>query len=165
YGLAFAALQPERLRSLSIFNTTFFPDYRWHFWGRVWRTPVLGELAMRISNRPLFVREAMRGGLPRAYADEAYDNFSAETKRMVLRWYRAMDYPVVMRGWDERLLKATARTPKQVIWGDKDPFMPASTADRFDAPVQHFPDCGHWVMAEKPEEAAKLVAALVERAP
>src|SRR3712207_5949079 len=57
HGLAFASEHADRIHTLTIFNTNFFPDYRWHFWARVWRTRVLGELAMRIANRPLFVRE------------------------------------------------------------------------------------------------------------
>ena len=45
YGLAFASLHPQRLQTLTIFNTNFFPDYRWHFWARVWRTPVWGAMS------------------------------------------------------------------------------------------------------------------------
>ncbi|MFE8605472.1 hypothetical protein [Archangium violaceum] len=47
----------ELISKLTILNTNFFPDYRWHFWGRVWRTPVLGDLAMLIAFRALFVNE------------------------------------------------------------------------------------------------------------
>jgi pimeloyl-ACP methyl ester carboxylesterase len=161
YGLSFAAQYPDRLRSLTIFNTSFFPDTKWHFWAKVWRTPILGELAMGIANRPLFVREMVRGspGMPRSYASEAYDRFGRDTKRMVLRWYRYMDYPKVVAGWDERLLAATRHVRKQVIWGDLDPFMPPSTADRYEAPVHRFADAGHWAMVEKPDETAAVMRA------
>jgi pimeloyl-ACP methyl ester carboxylesterase len=160
YGLAFASEHPERLASLTIFNTLFFPDYHWHFWARVWRTRGLGELAMRIMTQPLFVRELRRGSprMPREYAVHAYREYSRSTRRMVLRWYRAMD-PEVFAGWGERLLAGTATTPKQVLWGDLDPFIPASTADRFGGEVTHLPDCGHWVMLEAPERAAAAIAA------
>lgn len=163
YGLAFASKHPERVRSLTIFNTNFFPDYKWHFWARVWRTRVLGELAMAIANRPLFVREMRRGSphMTKEYASAAYDEFGKDTKRMVLRWYRAMD-PEVHAGWDEQLLAATASTPKQVLWGDKDPFLPSTTADRYGTTnVQHFADYGHWVMIEAPDAAATSIAKLV----
>jgi pimeloyl-ACP methyl ester carboxylesterase len=166
YGLAFASCHPERLRSLTILNTNFFPDYRWHFWARVWRTPVLGELAMAIANRPLFVREMRRGSprIPRDYAVEAYRDFGRSTRRHVLRWYRAMD-PEVHSGWDERLLAATAELPKQVLWGDLDPFLPATTADRFGGEVRHLADCGHWPMMEEPALVAGAIAELAARAP
>jgi len=166
YGLAFASLQPQRLASLTIFNTNFFPDYRWHFWARVWRTPALGELVMALSNRALFVRELRRASpaIPRAYAERAFAAFDhRDTKRMVLRWYRAMD-PEVHAGWDTRLLAATAHTPKQVLWGDRDPYLPVATADRFGVAARHVADAGHWLMLERPDEAAAAIATLVARA-
>jgi pimeloyl-ACP methyl ester carboxylesterase len=164
YGLAFATQHASRLRTLTIFNCNFFPDYRWHFWARVWRTRVLGELAMAVVNRPLFVREMRRGGpkLPKEYARHAYSEFTRDTKRMVLRWYRAMDMEAIV-GWDTRMLESTASTPKQVVWGDLDPFIPPATADRFGGDVHRSPDCGHWVMVEEPERAAATITSLVAR--
>jgi len=159
YGLAFAAESgAERLSALTISNTAFFPDYRWHFWGRVWRTRGFGELAMKISNRPLFVRELKRGSpnMPRDYASHAYDGFRPDVARMVLRLYRAMD-PDVFAGWDERMLAATATVRKTVIWGDQDPFIPARFADRFGGTVHHVPECGHWIMIEEPDRFVALM--------
>ena len=165
YGLAFATLHPQRLQTLTIFNTVFAPDYRWHFWGRVWRTPVLGNLAQAIANRPLFVRELRRGSpnIPREYADHAYDEFHAGAKRMVLRYYRASP-PSIWEGWDKRLLETTSQVPTQVIWGDKDPFIPARFGDRFGCEVRHV-DQGHWVMLEDPDFAASAITALISRNP
>jgi len=165
YGLAFASKHAHRLRSLTILNTNFFPDYKWHFWARVWRTRVLGELAMKIANRPLFIRELRRGSphMTREYASAAYDEFGKDAKRMVLRWYRAMD-PEVHAGWDQELLAATAETPRQVLWGDRDPFIPSTTADRYGTDqVTHFADYGHWVMIEDPDAVASAIASLVAR--
>jgi len=165
FGLSFATLEPARVQSLTIFNTNFFPDTKWHFWARVWRTRGFGELAMAIANRPLFVRELRRGSptMPLDYANHAYREFARTTKRTVLRWYRAMD-PEVHRGWDERMRAATDHLPKQVIWGDLDPFLPAATAERFGGTVHRFADCGHWAMQEQPARAAQLIAAHVARA-
>lgn len=164
YGLAFATQEASRFSTLTIFNTNFFSDYRWHFWARVWRTRVLGEFAMAITNRPLFVRELRRGSprMPRDYAVHAYQELTRSTKRMILRWYRAMDSKVYT-GWDERMLAATANIPKQVLWGDLDPFIPSRTADRYGGEVQHHAECGHWVMLEEPEQAAVAIASLVAR--
>jgi pimeloyl-ACP methyl ester carboxylesterase len=166
YGLAFAATEPQRLRTLTIFNTNFFPDYRWHFWARVWRTRVLGELAMAIANRPLFVRELLRGSpkMTTEYARHAYADFTRETKREVLRMYRAAD-PEIYVGWDTRMLEATAKIPKQVLWGDCDPFLPKTLADRYGGTVRHIADCGHHAMVEDPELAATAIAELVARHP
>jgi pimeloyl-ACP methyl ester carboxylesterase len=132
----------------------------------VWRTRVLGEMAMGIANRPLFVREMKRGSpnMTNEYASHAYDAFGKDTKRMVLRWYRAMD-PEVHAGWPEKLLASTANVPKQVLWGDRDPFLPSKTAERFGTDeVQHFADYGHWVMIENPDVAAQSIAKLVTKA-
>jgi pimeloyl-ACP methyl ester carboxylesterase len=167
YGLSFAAKHPERVRTLTIFNTSYFPDFKWHFWGRVWRTPVLGELSMVIAWRGLFVKGMRKSQplLPVEYANHAWDAFDREARRMVLRWYRYMTYSRRLPGWDEKLLAATRTTPKQVIWGTKDPFIVGTTADRYEAPVHRLDDCGHWVMAERPDEAARLIEALVATAP
>jgi pimeloyl-ACP methyl ester carboxylesterase len=164
YGMAFAATSPERLRSLTILNASFFPDYRWHFWARVWRTPLLGELAMGISNWPLFRFEITRGSkrIPIAAVRRSYERFTPETRRMVLRWYRAMD-PEALLGWDDKLRAATARIPTQVIWGDRDPYLPPTHADRFGArAVHHLPESGHWAQLEEPERVAALIESFVK---
>jgi pimeloyl-ACP methyl ester carboxylesterase len=164
YGLAFATEHPERLASITIFNTLFSPDFHWHTFARMWRTRGLGWLSMALANRPMFVRELLKGSprMPREYADHAYAEFRAPAKRMVLRWYRAMD-PEVYAGWDERLRDATARTPKRVVWGDLDPFLPPTMADKFGGEVRHVTDGGHHVMVEDPALAADTIAELVRQ--
>src|SRR5262249_52545752 len=130
--LAFAAMHPERLRSLTVFNTTLFPDYRWHIWARIWRTPIVGEIAMLVATRWAFVRVMRRGSphIPVGYARSAYSEYTNDVKRHVLRWYRAMT-PSVFTGWDTRLVEATKDMPKLVVWGDLDPFIQVRFADRF----------------------------------
>lgn len=162
FGLAFAALHPQRIASVTIMNGTFFPDYRWHFWGRVWRTKGLGEIAHAIAPRPLFIRELRRGSprMPRDYALDAWSHWTPSTKRMVLRWYRAMD-PDKWSGWDTRLAAATASTPKLVLWGDLDPFIPSSGAEHYSGTIRHLADVGHWVMLEAPDVCAQAIDALI----
>jgi len=159
FGVAFATANAARVRTLTIFNTSLFPH---HFWARVWQTRGLGELAMMLGTRRLFVGQLRRGSprMPRAYADHAYDTFGRDAKRAALRWYRTMRRE--LDGWDARFRDATAAVPTQVVWGDLDPFVPIANADRFGAPVRHVADCGHWVMAEDPALAADAIAALVQ---
>jgi pimeloyl-ACP methyl ester carboxylesterase len=165
YGLAFASEHADRLRSLTIFNTNFSPDYRWHFWGRMWRTPVVGELVMALGNEWLFVRETQKGspGVTREYARAVWAEFRPATKRMVLRLYRAAD-PEKLRGWDERLLRATEHTPKQVLWGDLDPYIPTHIAGTFGVEPHRFERAGHWLMLDEPDAVVDRVRALVGRA-
>lgn len=89
YGLAFAAEDARaRLASLTIFNTIFTTDYRWHFWGRVWRTPLLGELAMAAGNEWLFVRETQKGS-PGITKERARAPRGANSRRRRARWSSA----------------------------------------------------------------------------
>ncbi|MFT3694536.1 MAG: alpha/beta hydrolase [Kofleriaceae bacterium] len=163
YGLAFATLHPKRLRALTIMNTIFFPDYKWHFWGRVWRTSRLGELAMKLSAKFLFISQLRRGSptMPRDYAELAFEEFTPTTKENVLRYYRAST-PDIWQGWDKRLLASIKDVPTQVLWGDKDPFIGAQFAERFGVTAQHVPH-GHWLMTEDPEWCASKIAALQTR--
>ena len=167
YGCSFAAQHPQKVASLTIFNSGFTPDQPWHFWARVWRTPVLGEIAMKVATRGLFVSETLKGGpkLTREHAEEAWKHYTAETRHNVLRWYRYMTFEKVLAGWDVRFREAMKNTPRQIIWGDRDPYIPLFVRDRFEiADVHALADCGHWPMLEAPEESAKLIADLVARA-
>jgi pimeloyl-ACP methyl ester carboxylesterase len=166
HGLSFTAEHAARVRTLTIFNTYYFPDLKWHFWARVWRTPVLGNIAMALGTRGLFVKELRRGSprMPVEYARKAYAAYTSRTKKHVLRWYRAMD-PAVHAGWDEKLLAATQNTPKLVLWGDLDPFLPKQGADRYGATVRHLSDCGHWAMLEEPQIAAQAIDDMVAKNP
>ena len=166
YGCSFVAQHPEKIASLTIFNTGFTPDQPWHFWARVWRTPVLGEISMKLGTRGLFASEMLKGGpkMTRAYAEEAWKHYTPETRRNVLRWYRYMTFEKVLPGWDVRLREAMKDVPRQILWGDRDPYIPAFVRDRFEVPDVHdFADCGHWVMMEAPDESSKLIADLVAR--
>jgi pimeloyl-ACP methyl ester carboxylesterase len=164
YGLAFATVHPERVRTLSIFNTMFFRDYRWHFWARVWRTPIVGDLTMLLGNEALVLREMKKHApkLPVDVVRRSYAQYGRKTRRMVLRWYRYMD-PERFIGWDERMVAALKGVRHQVLWGERDPFLPASMAGRFgDGPVHRFPDLSHWVMAEDPARAAEVLAGFID---
>jgi pimeloyl-ACP methyl ester carboxylesterase len=100
--------------------------------------------------------------MPREYADHAYATFRRPAKRMVLRWYRAMP-ETAYEGWDRKLVDATATVPKLVVWGDRDPFLPTSMAERFGGAVRHVADGGHHVMVEDPDLAAAAIAEQVAR--
>jgi len=57
FAFAWAIKHSSYVRRVVAINTVFFSDYHWHFWARMWRTPVLGELSMAVMNRPMFGRE------------------------------------------------------------------------------------------------------------
>lgn len=160
YGLAWAVAHPARVRRLVIFNTVFFGDFRWHFWARVWRTPMLGELTMKLMNERMFIREIQRGSrrLSTAQIRGMYANFTPAVRAAVLRFYRATD-PQKLGDGEARLLQLTARVPTRVLWGAHDPYIPQRFASRFGTEdVQLFADCGHWLPAEAPEAVAAKMA-------
>lgn len=158
YGLAWAVSQPEKVRSIAIMNTVFQPEYRWHRYGRVCRTPVLGELLQLLTTQSGLAR-ALRNNSGavkprRAYIAAVYRAFTAPVRKMVLRLYRGLD-PSVFDGWDEPLRRLAARVPSLVLWGDRDTYIPSRFAEQFGArAVWHFPDCGHWPMVEIPQAVA-----------
>lgn len=157
FGLAWAAKYPHKIKSIAIMNTVFHGDYRWHFWGRVWRTPVLGELAMLITNRAGMRIEMRRGSptLTNEQIDETYSLVSKDMQKTVLKLYRAAD-PEKLADWEPRLLAVTAKLPTIVLWGDKDPYIGKQFADRFGArKVQHYPQWGHWLQVESPHDVAR----------
>ena len=57
FAFAWAIRNPNAVRRMVTINTVFFSDYRWHFWARIWRTPVLGEASMALMNRLILARE------------------------------------------------------------------------------------------------------------
>lgn len=165
YGLAWAARHPERLRRLVITNTLFHADYRWHFWARVWRSG-LGELSMRAVDWPLIGRVALGvtmrlggPGLSRAQIDDTLAGFHATAREQVLRIYRETD-PEKFGPWQAALEATIARRPTLVLWGQRDPFIPAAFADGFGAAsVERLPGVGHWAVAEDPAGCAARVRA------
>jgi haloalkane dehalogenase len=141
-------------------NTNFFSDYRWHFWARVWRTPILGELSMALMNRLMFAQELKRGSnghIQESHVDRTWVLITPRMKREVLRLYRSTN-PEALRGWEEKLLALTAIKPTLVIWGDKDQYISRDYAERFKAKkVVHLPQVGHWPPVEVPEETAQHI--------
>ncbi len=158
-GLAWAVRHPERVRSLAIFNTLFTSTYRWHFWGKVWRAPLIGELSLALMNWPLF-RWSIRQGSPHLTDEqlrETYRFVTPKMKRTVLKLYRATDAENFV-GWEDELHTIVAQTPTLVLWGRHDPYISRKYAKTFGTDnIRHFPDHGHWLPAEAPAEVAALL--------
>lgn len=160
-GLCWACKYPQRIARVVIANTVFNHLYQWHFWARVWRIPLLGELSMLLMNRWIFAREMRRGSikLTREQIDHefkgAFSKFSS--RRVVLRLYRSAD-PAKLIGWETQLESLAQRVPVAVRWGEHDPYLPRWVSTCFyTKDVEVIPNCGHWVPAEAPQA---LIAAL-----
>jgi pimeloyl-ACP methyl ester carboxylesterase len=164
-GLAFAQRLPERVERLVIVNAVpFLPGYRWHRTARVWRTFGLGELAMGTTYRPilrLISREsnATRGPMPGAWLDSVLEHFDEGTQRAILRLYRSSP-PEVLAAAGARL--GELEMPALVVWGMKDPYIPARFAREYASALPHaelleLPDAGHWPWLDSPDVLERVV--------
>jgi pimeloyl-ACP methyl ester carboxylesterase len=159
FAFAWAVKHPDAVRRMVVMNTVFFSDYHWHFWARVWRTPILGEIAMAVMNKPMFAQELRRGSsaLSKAHIDQTWSLITPLMKKEVLRLYRASNAEN-FASWERDFLALTKVKPTLVIWGDKDPYISQRFAERFNArKVIHLP-VGHWAAIEAPAECAAAIS-------
>jgi pimeloyl-ACP methyl ester carboxylesterase len=163
-GLAFAQRFPERVERLAVINAVpFLPGYRWHRTARVWRTRMLGELAMGATTR-LTLRVVSReanatsGPMPAEWRRSVLEHFDQGTQRAILRLYRSSPPEVLARAGEhlDRL-----RMPALVAWGLRDPYIPArfgrAYADALPgAELLELPDAGHWPWYDRPDLIERL---------
>lgn len=159
FGLAWAVRHPEKVRIITIMNTVFQSEYRWHRYGRICRTPILGELLQLLTSQSGLAR-SMRAnsGLikpSREHISTTYRAFTRSVRDMVLRVYRGLD-PQVFQAWDTELRALASVVPSLVLWGDCDTYIDSRFAERFGAmKVTRFPACGHWPMVEIPDVVSR----------
>jgi pimeloyl-ACP methyl ester carboxylesterase len=170
-GLALAQRRPAAIERLVVIDSVpLLPGYRWHRWARVWRTPVLGELAMGFSTR-FILRRALRAAFVTpdphvdALADRAWSRFDHGTQRAILKLYRSAPPEVLARA-GVRLGEIAA--PALVVWGEQDPYLPTDFAHAYaealggPTRVRTVPDAGHWPWLERPELADEIASFLRE---
>jgi pimeloyl-ACP methyl ester carboxylesterase len=163
-GLAFAQRHPERVERLVVTNAVpLLPGYRWHRTARIWRTPVLGELAMGMTTRRvlrLLTREsnATPGPLPDAWIDSVLAHFDQGTQRAILRLYRSSP-PDVLAAAGRQL--ARLDMPALVVWGMRDPYIPARFARAYaqalpSSELVQLSDAGHWWWLDRPDAIERV---------
>jgi pimeloyl-ACP methyl ester carboxylesterase len=152
FALLWLLSHADRARSLTLIDTGVLPGYRWHRAARIWRTPVVGELAQKSLNRPVF-EAAMRRDNPRPLPTEFVDLCYANLKRM------GSAVPKLYRSTDVKLIEAVIPT-LHVIWGRHDPYIGAEYAQRQreafpNAEVVVLEESGHWPFIDAPEEVSR----------
>lgn len=149
--------RPNGAGSLSFINTGILRGYRWHKWARIWRTPVLGELYMLLTNEARFKAGFRR--LPADFVDQMWRHFDKRTRRAVLALYRATSIE------DASALSAPLRSldlPSIVIWGVHDRYVPVQFAEGNRealprAEVHLIQKAGHWPFIDRPDEVAGIL--------
>jgi pimeloyl-ACP methyl ester carboxylesterase len=166
FGLLWGLQHPEHWQSTVLINVGVLPGCRWHTLARRWRTPLIGELMNAFIPRAAW-RRAMAAanpkGLPLEFVDKMYDDYDRETRRTVLKLYRASPDPgEVAQEVGPQL--AALHKPALVVWGGKDPYITADFAERqrefFDVDrVVLLADSGHWPFQDDPQGVAQPVLA------
>ncbi|MGN6558641.1 MAG: alpha/beta fold hydrolase [Solirubrobacterales bacterium] len=171
-GLAWAAMHPDALASITLIDTGVLPGYKWHSLARIWRTPVLGEVFQATATRSAFHFLLNRNeprGLPRDFVETMYDHYDRRTRKAVLALYRATDDPGGMSQALSQIF-ADRDVPALVIWGEDDAYLPSSFAERQgeafpSADVHVLPASGHWPFADAPETVERLLTEFLTRLP
>jgi pimeloyl-ACP methyl ester carboxylesterase len=125
-ALAAAAIRPEQLERLVVIDAVpLSAEYRWHWLARMWRRPVLGELAVWCMRRST-LKQLSRLSSPRPgpmddeFLDDATRYLDAGTRRAILGLYRSADPGVL--GAAGRALDEV-RCPSLVLWAGGDPYL------------------------------------------
>jgi pimeloyl-ACP methyl ester carboxylesterase len=167
-GLAFAQRHPERVERLVLIDAVpFLPGFRWHRIARVWRAPILGELAMGMTYRRslrLASKEtnATPGPMSEAYLDSVLDHFDQGTQRAILRLYRSSSEEVLAAAGREL---HELQMPALVVWGMKDPYVPARFARAYASVLENselleLPDAGHVPWLDRPDVIDRVASFL-----
>jgi pimeloyl-ACP methyl ester carboxylesterase len=168
-ALAFAQRAPERVASIVLINALpLFDGYAWHRIARIWRTPVLGELAMG-SLTPRLLRRALRGANATAIGErdlrEMYASLDFGTQRAILKLYRSVG-PGTLAAAGARLGELDVAA--LIVWGERDPYIPARAATQYadalggECELALLADAGHWPWLDRPD-VVEIVAGFLAR--
>jgi pimeloyl-ACP methyl ester carboxylesterase len=168
-GLVFAQRHPGRIQRMVLINALpLLPHFRWHGLARLWRRPVVGELAMGSTTQWVLGRALRRGtetadAWPKERVSTVYKQFDQGTQRAILRLFR---------GTSERQLAEAGQglraltMPVLIIRGVCDPWIPAIFGEKYgralpNATLETLPDAGHWPWLDDPR-VIDLVATFVQ---
>jgi pimeloyl-ACP methyl ester carboxylesterase len=170
FAASFAVQFPDRVRKLVLQNTLFHRDYNWHPFGKIYRTPLLGEyfaFSQRLAiARPIAIWYMKRGApnLTSDYIIELSKTWTSHMGAAMLAVYRASD-PENFAGWDDRLHEFIANKATLVLWGELDTYIPVKFAERLEkhgARLIRYPDAGHWLAVTKTREYAEELSTFLK---
>ena len=155
-----AMLRPDLIRSWAVSNAVIEPQYRGHRIARIWNTPVLGEIFMALSKADKLATGLAAQGMPADIAREEAEQWKNKDKRRaILKLYRSAKGLSFQHDWARDIDKLPENGA--LIWGEGDPYVELSVAQRFAAstgtPLTIIEGAGHWAIAERPAEVAAVL--------
>jgi pimeloyl-ACP methyl ester carboxylesterase len=162
-SLRIASLRPDLIRTWCVTNAVIDPEYRGHQTARMWATPLMGEFVMlNMRNKPRLEATLIQGGMPADLAKEEVPLIDKTMRQSILKLYRSAIGLRFSGAWVSDL--ANLPSPGQLFWGETDPFVQLSVAERFSAqhnvPLHVEKGAGHWACAERAEEFAGVLKGL-----
>jgi pimeloyl-ACP methyl ester carboxylesterase len=164
-GLRWAMAHPERVQRLVVVNgVPLLAGFRWRGPARLVRAPFVGPVAVGAATRPILRRLSRRasgGDAPMApdFVESVSAGFDLGTERAILKLLRSASPKSLEEAGDGL---GAIRAPALVLWGAKDPWIPARfgagyAATLGDATLELVEDAGHWPWIEKPELSARMI--------
>lgn len=160
-GLPWLCDHPDKVRSVTISDTSFNAKDRWHAMATAWRTPEVGEQMLGEAQFEPFIAMLDTGVTSPLSDDAAHEYWKGLTtpqrKAAKLEMYRSLDFEM-FEPYMEPFIEAAAGRAR-VIWGEKDPFVPTKTAtqlaERLDAELTVIEGAGHFIQEDAGETVGK----------
>jgi len=154
------SLRPDLVESWCVTNAVIDSKYSGHRMARMWATPLLGELVMTGMRDETKLQAALvESGMPPAMAAHEAPLVDKTMRQSILKLYRSARGLRISGDWEDDLADLPAKG--QLYWGENDPFVGLSVAQRFakrwDAPLHVEHGAGHWACAEHPGSFALVL--------
>ncbi|WP_372788325.1 alpha/beta fold hydrolase [Paraconexibacter sp.] len=168
-GLRWACEHPDAVTALSISDSGFFPDGKWHGMAKAMREPGTGEelVAQLTPEGVAGILRSLSPGMDEEALAEYGRAFATEDGRhAALDLYRSGNFEELAEH-DGKL--AALGVPTLVLWGEDDPFAPLAGAHRLVAEIPGaeldvIPGTGHFVVDDQPDVFAERLIGFLQRA-
>jgi pimeloyl-ACP methyl ester carboxylesterase len=155
FAIPFIGAYPERTCAGLFCITSMHPDFTWHPFAELCRTPEVGERMMAGYNKDVFtagVRAFSGDSLPDSHIAETFARVDERMKAAILTFYRSTN-PQEFAPFQLAFLSAVAAKPLRVIWGELNPGADTGMAQKSfpTNDVLVYPQVGHWPMVEQPQ--------------
>jgi pimeloyl-ACP methyl ester carboxylesterase len=164
WGLQWAVKHKAAFAGAVLLNTGVLIDYVPHPLAVAWATPNLGELQMAGTTRQSFtasIQAVQPRPLPDRFVQLMYDYYDRSERCAILRYYRSGSKTYMTLGRDQAAALRPLDRPALVIWGERDPFIPVSQAEKQRQAFPHarivtIPNSGHWVHIDSARRVRSL---------